>query len=120
MLAALGWNDGTEQELFSIDELIEKFSLQHVHKGGAKFNFEKAKWFNHEWIKKLPVAKWQMIVKKDFEEKGISVKDEEKFNTVLEMVKDRCTLLPDFYTQASFFFKAPEFNRCCCCETKME
>ena len=52
LLAMLGWNDGTEQEIFSLDELVEKFSMERVHKGGAKFDFEKAKWFNHEWIKK--------------------------------------------------------------------
>ena len=55
MLALLGWNDGSEQEIFSMEELIEKFSMERVHKGGAKFNYEKAKWFNHEWIKKLTV-----------------------------------------------------------------
>ncbi len=108
MLAVLGWNDGTEQELFSLEELIEKFSLENVHKGGARFNFEKAKWFNHEWIKKLPVDKWQMTVRKEFEEKGIVIENEEKFIKILEMVKDRCTLLTDFWQQASFFFKAPE------------
>lgn len=107
MLALLGWNDGTEQELFSLEELIEKFSLQNVHKGGAKFNFEKAKWFNHEWIKKLPADKWQMTVRKDFEDKGVTIQDEEKFIRVLELVRDRCVLLTDFWQQASFFFKAP-------------
>jgi glutamyl-tRNA synthetase len=108
LLAVLGWNDGTEQELFSLEELIERFSLENVHKGGAKFNFEKAKWFNHEWIKKLPIEKWQMTVKKDFEDKGVRIQNQEKFIQVLELVKDRCTLLTDFWPQASFFFNAPE------------
>src|SRR5690606_33562958 len=52
MLALLGWNDGTEQELFSLEELIAKFSVERISKAGAKFDFEKAKWFNHEWIKR--------------------------------------------------------------------
>ena len=52
LLALLGWNDGSEQELFTLDELVQKFSLERVHKAGAKFDYEKAKWFNHEWIKK--------------------------------------------------------------------
>lgn len=108
LLAVLGWNDGTEQELFTIEELIERFSLDKVHKGGAKFDFEKAKWFNHEWIKKLPVDRWQLTVRKDFEERGVNIHDEEKFIKVLELVKDRCTLLTDFWQQSSFFFKAPE------------
>lgn len=106
LLAVLGWNDGTEQELYSLDELVDKFSMDHVHKGGAKFNYDKAKWFNHEWIKKLPSAHFSTIVKKDFEEKGITFKDEQHFEKILELVKDRCTLLTDFWQQASFFFQA--------------
>jgi glutamyl-tRNA synthetase len=108
MLAVLGWNDGTEQELFSKEELIERFDLGHVHKGGAKFNYEKAKWFNHEWIKKLPVDKYHSTIKKDFAQKGVTIDNEEKFIKVLELVKDRCTLLTDFWQQASFFFVTPK------------
>ncbi len=107
MLAVLGWNDGTEQEIFSIEELIERFSLEKVHKSGAKFDFEKAKWFNHEWIKKLPVSSYKLQVERLFEANGIIIEDESKFERVLELVKDRCTLLTDFVHQASFFFKAP-------------
>ncbi len=108
LLAVLGWNDGTEQELFTIEELIEKFSLAKVHKGGAKFNYEKAKWFNHEWIKKLPAAALQQTVKTLFLEKGVAIENAEHFNQVIELVKDRCTLLPDFWQQASFFYQTPE------------
>ena len=108
MLAVLGWNDGTEQELYSLKEMITKFSMEQVHKNGAKFNYEKAKWFNHEWIKKLPVSNWINTVKEDFEDKGIVISDEEKFTKILELVKDRCTLLTDFWQQASFFYNAPE------------
>jgi glutamyl-tRNA synthetase len=107
MLAMLGWNDGTEQEIFTLDELVEKFSLDRVHKSGAKFDYEKAKWFNHEWIKKLTVDNWQLTVKKDFEKRGLQVTDDAKFIRVLELVKDRCTLLTDFYDQSAFFFTAP-------------
>ncbi|HRI20000.1 MAG TPA: glutamate--tRNA ligase, partial [Panacibacter sp.] len=108
MLAVLGWNDGSEQEIFTMDELIEKFSMDRVHKGGAKFDYEKAKWFNHEWIKRLPVSSFQLQVKQMFEEKGFVIDDYAKFAKVLELVKDRCTLLPDFVQQASFFFKLPD------------
>lgn len=108
MLAVLGWNDGTEQEVFSIEELIQRFSLEKVHKGGAKFDFEKAKWFNHEWIKKLPVTSLKSKVKGLFEANGIDIQDETKFERALELVKDRCILLTDFVHQASFFFKAPQ------------
>ena len=107
LLAVLGWNDGTEQEIYSLEELIKNFSIEKVHHAGAKFDYEKAKWFNHEWIKKLPVDRWQRTVRKDFEARGIMISDDEKFIKVLELVKDRCTLLTDFYEQASFFFVAP-------------
>lgn len=107
LLAVLGWNDGTEQELFTMDELIEKFSIEKVHKAGAKFDFEKAKWFNHEWIKRLPVENYQSKVKEIFKSKGIAVNDEVYFTKVLELVKERCHLLTDFYTQAAFFYTAP-------------
>jgi glutamyl-tRNA synthetase len=108
MLAVLGWNDGTEQEVFSLEELIEKFSLEKVHKGGAKFDYEKAKWFNHEWIKKLPVTHYKTQVKSLLEHNNILIEDDEKFELALELVKERCTLLTDFVQQSSFFFKAPQ------------
>ena len=108
LLAVLGWNDGTEQEIFSMEELIEKFSIERVHKGGAKFDFEKAKWYNHEWIKKLPVTEYGLRVKEIFKSKGIIINDDTNFYKVLELVKDRCALLTDFYDQASYFFKTPE------------
>jgi glutamyl-tRNA synthetase len=108
MLAVLGWNDGTEQELFTMEELVEKFSMDRVHKGGARFNYEKARWFNQEWLKKLPIGIYQEAVKKLFEAKGIQITDDDRFARILDMVKDRCTLLPDFVDQAAFFFKLPE------------
>lgn len=107
LLAVLGWNDGTEQEIFSIEELIEKFSIERVHKGGAKFDFEKAKWYNHEWIKKLDVSRFSFLVKELFNSKEILVANDDHFIKILELVKDRCTLIPDFYTQAAYFFITP-------------
>jgi len=107
MLAMLGWNDGTEQEIFSLEELIQKFSIEKVHKSGAKFDFEKAKWYNHEWIKKLPVSGFSFLVSRLFEEKGLTVNDTEKFEKVLELVKARCSLLTDFYEHSYFFFSPP-------------
>jgi glutamyl-tRNA synthetase len=107
MLALLGWNDSSGQELFTLDELVQKFSIERVHKGGAKFDYEKAKWFNHEWIKRLPVTRYREEVKELFERQNIPITDNAQFDKVLELVKDRCTLLPDFVTQASFFFQQP-------------
>ncbi|MBL0357427.1 MAG: glutamate--tRNA ligase [Chitinophagaceae bacterium] len=107
LLAVLGWNDGTEQEIFTLDELIEKFSIDKVHKGGAKFDFEKAKWYNQEWIKKLPVTNYELRIKEHLQANGILNIEEEYLLKVIELVKDRCTLLNDFYTQGAFFFQAP-------------
>jgi len=107
MLALLGWNDSSGQEIFTLDELVQKFSIERVHKGGAKFDYEKAKWFNHEWIKKLPVSHYKDRVKALFEQQNISITDDAQFDAVLQLVKERCTLLPDFVTQASFFFQQP-------------
>jgi glutamyl-tRNA synthetase len=108
MLALLGWNDGTEQEIFSLDELIEKFSMERVHKSGAKFDYEKAKWFNHEWIKKLTVDNLQLTVKNILNDAGVETNNESLLSKVIELVKDRCILLTDFVQQSSFFFQSPK------------
>jgi glutamyl-tRNA synthetase len=105
LLALLGWNDGTEQEIFSKEELTEKFSMNRVHSGGAKFDYEKAKWFNHEWIKRTPEL--GPIVEQLLNEAGIRVDDHIKLEKLIELVKERCHLLPDFVQQIGFFFKAP-------------
>lgn len=107
MLAMLGWNDGTDQEIFTIEELISKFSIDRVHKGGAKFDFEKAKWFNHEWIKRSDATRLLPDVKKVLADNGVTVSDEELLSSVINLVKDRCTLLTDFYEQTKFFFATP-------------
>ncbi|MDQ6608368.1 MAG: glutamate--tRNA ligase, partial [Bacteroidota bacterium] len=108
LLAMLGWNDGTDAEVFSLDELVQKFSVEKVHKGGAKFDFEKAKWFNHEWIKRLPVSNYKEQVKNIFTGKGVEITDDSYFEKVLQLVKDRCTLLADFWEHSFFFFRAPK------------
>lgn len=108
LLALLGWNDGTEQEIFTKEELIEKFSVESVHSGGAKFDYEKAKWFNHEWIKKSGVARLESLVGDQLVQNGITLPNNTLLKEVISLVKDRCTLLTDFYEQAWFFFKAPE------------
>lgn len=108
MLAMLGWNDGTDQEIFSLDELIQKFSMERVHKGGAKFDFDKAKWFNHEWIKRSDATRLKPEVSIILSQHNISVADDSKLEKVIELVKDRCTLLTDFYHQAHFLFTTPQ------------
>lgn len=106
LLAMLGWNDGTGQEIFTIDELIEKFSLERVSRSGAKFDFEKAKWFNAEWIKRSSGTELLEQVKSLLFERGIDT-DGDKLIRVIDLVKDRCILLSDFVAQASYFFESP-------------
>ena len=108
LLATLGWNDGTDQEIFTLDELVEKFSIERVSKAGAKFDFEKAKWFNAEWIKRSEVGSLKLAVSKVLADKGIVVSDDEKLETVINLIKDRCVVLPDFYQQAGYFFEQPK------------
>ena len=107
MLGVLGWNDGTEQELFSLEELIEKFSVDRISKSGAKFDFEKAKWFNHEWIKQTDNAALLPQIKEVLTQNNIAEIDEAYLNTVLTAVKERLTYVSDFWGQASFFFQEP-------------
>ena len=108
ILALLGWNDGTEKEIFSKEELIEKFSIERVHSGGARFDYEKAKWFNHEWIKKLKVESLKLKVIDILKEKGITGINDSVLEKVIALVKDRCVLLTDFYVQSILFFKTPD------------
>lgn len=108
LLALLGWNDGTEQEIFTMEELISRFSMERVHSGGARFDYEKAKWFNHEWIRRLPADRLAPIVRGLLGEKSIIPTDPELLGKVIELTKERCTLLTDFYDQTYFFFRTPE------------
>jgi len=108
MLVMLGWNDGSEQEVFSMEELIEKFSMDRVHNAGARFDYEKAKWFNHEWIKKLPAERLLPDVKSILLQNGLAVSDDGLLLKSIDLVKERCTLLSDFQEQLSYFFKTPE------------
>jgi len=108
LLAMLGWNDGTDQELFSMEELISKFSIERINKSGAKFDFEKAKWYNAEWIKKLEAESLKGNVLAVFNANGISVQDIDKLAVIIDLVKDRCILLTDFIPQAGYFFSTPK------------
>ena len=107
MLAMLGWNDGSSQEIFPLDELIEKFSIDRIHKHGAKFDYEKAKWFNHEWIKRESIDELAPLIKSIYAQKGIILSDRHNLNKVIDLIRDRCHLMTDFYEEGKFFFEAP-------------
>lgn len=108
LLALLGWNDGSDQEIFSIEELISKFSLDRVNKSGAKFDYEKAKWFNAEWIKKIDSSRLVSLVKADLQSAGIQVDNDILLAEVIDLVKDRCHFINDFVQQTAYFFHAPQ------------
>ncbi len=107
LLAMLGWNDGTDKEIFTLAELIESFSIDRISKAGAKFDFEKAKWYNHEWIKQSTAERLRIAVTKSLAEQNIEVNDQELLLKVIDLVKDRCNLLGDFAAQSSYFFQGP-------------
>src|SRR5690606_2071087 len=108
LLAMIGWNDGTDKEIFTKEELIKQFSIERVQSAGAKFDYEKAKWFNHEWIKRLSVEEFKSHLLSYLDEKDEMQKNPGKLAMVIELVKDRCILLSDFHEQAGFFFNAPQ------------
>ena len=108
LLALLGWNDGSEQEIFSRQELIDRFSMDRVHSAGAKFDYEKAKWFNHEWIRKSEAESLKSVVGELYAANGIAVDDSGLLVKVIGLIKDRCTFLTDFIQQGSFFFQRPQ------------
>ncbi len=106
LLALLGWNPGTEQEFFSLEELAETFSLERVVKSGSRFDPEKAKWFNKHYFQQKPVSELAELFKPVLKEKGIDAKDE-KIEKVVSEIKERCEFVSDLWEQGSFFFTAP-------------
>jgi len=105
-LAFLGWNPGTEQELFSMDELIREFSLERVGKHGSKFDPEKAKWYNHQYLNNQPESILMEYLRKELEKHDLSF-DDPYIIRVIHLVKERANLLPDLWNNSWFFFLAP-------------
>lgn len=105
MLAFLGWNPGTEQEIFSLDELIRSFELSRVQKGGAKFDPEKTKWFQHQYYQKLDDDTVSQKFQKFLDSKGISTGLD--VMRIASILKERATFTSDLWEQGSFFFEAP-------------
>lgn len=103
-LAFLGWNPGTEQEIFSLDELVEAFELERVHKAGARFDPDKIKWFNHQYMQFQNDDELAEQFKKSQPElKDIDVN---YIALVVGMIKERATFVSDFWDLSSFFFQA--------------
>jgi len=106
MLAFLGWNPGTVQELFSLEELIKDFDLKRVSKSGAKFNPDKTKWFQQQYMQTKSDAELTELYIPILEEKNIS-KEKIYVEKVISLIKERAVFIEDFWGLSSFFFEAP-------------
>ena len=106
MLAFLGWNPGTEQELFSLEELAEAFSLDRVVKSGARFNPEKARWYNQEYMRTKSTSNLAEAFTPILASKGVC-RDEEYISDVLELIRERAVLLTELWPLSDYLFVAP-------------
>ena len=107
ILAFLGWNPGTEQEFFTLEELVNEFSLDRIVKSGSRFDPEKAKWFNKHYFQLKTETELAKLFKPILEEKGISASNE-KIEKVITEIKERCGFVQDLWEQGNFFFEAPK------------
>lgn len=105
-LAFLGWNPGTEQEIFSLPELIESFSIERIGKAGAKFDIQKAQWFNQQYLRTKSDAELANFLLPQLLANGIQG-SEEKIRKVCSLMRDRITFPADIWRNGTYFFKAP-------------
>ena len=110
MLAMLGWNPGTEQEFFSMDEMVEAFSLERVQKAGAKFDPEKAHWFNENYLRQMDDSKIAAALKPEAEKLGYN-SDLNYLEGVSRLMKERVTFIPQMLKDGAYLFEKPtEYN----------
>jgi len=107
MLALLGWNPGTEQEIFTMDELIDSFTIERVGKSGSRFDPEKAKWFNNQYLQARSNNQLALEFREFLRAKGYQY-DIVDLEVLVGMVKERVSFVKDIWDQTDFFFKAPE------------
>ncbi len=107
MLALLGWHPSTEQEIFSMEELIHEFSLERVNKSGARFDPDKAKWFNQQYLKSTDNNTLAELFQPILKAKGITAADE-RVVEIMGLVKERAVFVADLWEQSYFFFEAPQ------------
>ena len=106
ILTLMGWNPGTEQEIFSMDELIEAFSLERIVKAGSRFDPEKAKWFNHQYLVKKSGDELAAWFTGELEQRNLKF-EASYISKALDLVKERAFLLTDLWEQSWFFFESP-------------
>ncbi|MCH2235947.1 MAG: glutamate--tRNA ligase [Crocinitomicaceae bacterium] len=104
MLAFLGWNPGTNQEIFSLEELVESFSLERVGKSGARFDPDKTKWFNQQYLRETDNSVLADLLEPYLKEAGISA-DKSHVERVCGVMKERATFIPDLFEESKFFFQ---------------
>ncbi len=109
-LALLGWNPGNDQEIMSLDELVKLFDLHRCSKAGAKFDYEKARWFNHEYILKKDDAEIAELFKPVLSAHGVEVSaySDAYLTSVVSLVKSRVNFVKELWEQSRFFFVAPD------------
>jgi glutamyl-tRNA synthetase len=105
-LAFLGWNPGTEKEIFTMQELCEAFSIERVGKSGTKFDFEKAKWYNHQYIKAMPDAELAKFLLQEVQKAGLTL-SQERAEKICALLKERVTFTNDFFNEGKYFFSRP-------------
>ena len=105
-MALLGWNPGTEQEIMSMDELAKSFSLERCGKSGAKFNIDKAKWYNGQYLKQMPDEEVVVQLKPMLKERGIDLPDR-TIKKMVEMNKGKANFIKDIYDASLYLFEKP-------------
>ena len=106
ILALLGWNPGNNEELFSVDQLAQLFSFERVHKSGAKFDPEKAKWFNQQYLRAKSDHELSQVFKPILKEKGYE-KDDAFMNNFCKLVKEKVQFVHEFWDHGKYIFEAP-------------
>lgn len=107
MLAFLGWNPGDHRELFSLEELVKEFSLEKVSKSGARFDFEKAKWYNQQYLRQRSDEELAEMLKVELADKDITLPADDKLVRIVGLVKERAVFISNLYDEGSFLFHAP-------------
>ena len=106
-LALLGWNPGLDREIFSVEELIELFDLEKVNKAGAHFDIEKIKWFNDQYLQKVPLPTLVADFSSVLTQKAITI-SQDKVTQIVALVRERATFVTDLWELSHFFFEAPK------------
>ncbi|MEQ6121169.1 glutamate--tRNA ligase [Reichenbachiella sp. MALMAid0571] len=106
-LAFLGWNPGTEEEIFSLEQLIEEFSIERINKSGAKFDIQKAIWFNQQYIRKQPIELLASNVSRLAKEAGFDCSPE-KALAIADLLRERIDLIPELLEKGIYFFTTPK------------